>query len=150
MARYQARRKQKIKAFTKILNLIANLSTSQTYKVGCIALKNDFSKMASFGYNGTYPGCPINPKTGGEELSLEPGKSGFLHAEENCIAKFRENDPENYIILITMSPCRDCTMRLVNAGFRQVYWLKQYRETDHLHIFNECGVKCGHIDELLS
>jgi deoxycytidylate deaminase len=106
-----------MQVFVNFTNNVADLSVSQTLKVGCTAFRKDFSKIESFGYNGTYPNAPINPETGGEELSLKPGKSGFLHAEENMIAKFHAKDPENYIVLITYSPCRMCAMRLVNAGF---------------------------------
>lgn len=145
MTRFQL----KINVFLKILLDISKLSVSKTNKVGCIAFKKDFSKIGAFGYNGTYPNAPINPETGGEELSLEPGKSGFLHAEDNMVAKFHENDPENYVVFITTSPCRLCTIRLVNAGFKHVYFLEKYRDTEHLEeIFGSCGVEYGLISEL--
>ena len=149
MKRTQSRFAQKIESFTKILEEISSLSVAQKMKVGSMAVKMDFSKIASFGYNGTYPGCPINPETEGEESSLSPGESGFLHAEDNMIAKFQENDPENYMILQTLSPCRDCTMRLVNSGFKHVYWIEEYRETGHLEIFKECKIKYGTIKNLI-
>jgi deoxycytidylate deaminase len=66
------RLQQKIDTFTKILLHIKDLSVSSTTKVGCIAVKKDFSKIASFGYNGSYSGAPVNPETGTEEESLEP------------------------------------------------------------------------------
>jgi len=143
------RKIEKINVFANILNNISTLSVSQTKKVACIAFKKNFSNIASFGYNGTYPGAPINPETNGEELSLEPGKSGFLHAEDNMISKFHERDPENYIVFVTMSPCRDCTIRLINAGFKEVYWIEDYRDQTHLTIFDSCKVKYGNITSLI-
>lgn len=141
--------KKKVNTFKKILEHISELSVSQTSKVACIIIKKDFSKIAAFGYNGTYPNAPINPETGGEELSLEPGKSGFVHAEPNAIAKFREYDPENYIVFISMSPCRSCAMYLVNAGFRYVYYIDEYRDISHLsEIFGRNNIKYGKISEL--
>ena len=119
----------KLKVFENILNQITNLSVASTKKVGCIALKKDFSKIASFGYNGSFSGADVNKETGTEEDSLIPGESGFIHAEVNMIAKFKEIDPENYIILLSLSPCKMCTKILVNAGFKHVYWLENYRET---------------------
>ena len=38
----------KIETFKNILNNIKDLSNSSTTKVGCIALRKDFSKIASF------------------------------------------------------------------------------------------------------
>jgi deoxycytidylate deaminase len=142
----EQRFKQKLQVLIDFVNNISKLSVSQTLKVGCVTFRKDFSQIASFGYNGTYPNAPINSETGGEEISLLPGKSGFLHAEENMIAKFRERDPENYIVLVTNSPCRMCAMRLVNAGFKQVYYINEYRNTEHLaEIFGSCNIKYGKI-----
>jgi len=143
------RKEQKIRTFEQILLQIAGLSVSQTHRVACIAFKKNFSAITSFGYNGTYPGAPINPETGGEEVSLEPGQSGFLHAEDNMISKFRERDPENHIVFVTLSPCRECTIRLVNAGFKEVYWIEDYRHQEHLEIFDRCGVKYGSISNYI-
>lgn len=140
--------KQKVDTFVSVLESIANLSTASTLKVGAIAVHRKFQKIASFGYNGSYPGAPINPETGSEEESLEPGKSGFIHAEVNMIAKFREHDPENYIVLLTHSPCGVCTKVLVNAGFRYVYWVKEYRETSHLSVLKNYKILSGNIDQL--
>jgi len=139
----------KIETFTKILKNIKDLSNSSTTKVGCIALRKDFSKIASFGYNGSYSGAVQNTETGTEEDSLIPGESGFIHAEVNMIAKFKEYDPENYIVLLTLSPCKMCTKILVNAGFKHVYWIDDYRSLEHLEIFNQCKITHGQINNLV-
>jgi len=140
----------KINTFIDILLSIKNLSNSSTTKVGCMTLKRDFSKIASFGYNGSYSGAQMNPETGTEEESLIPGESGFIHAEVNMIAKFKEYDPENYIVLLTLSPCKMCTKILVNAGFKHVYWIDEYRDTSHLTILNDCGITNGNIKDLIN
>lgn len=140
---------QKIKSFEEIVKQIASLSVSSSLKVGAIALKKDFSKIGAFGYNGSYSNAPINPDTGTEEESLEPGKSGMIHAEINLIAKFRETDPENYVIIISHSPCKICSKVLVNAGFKNIYWLENYRDTSHLsEIFENAGVVGCNINTL--
>ena len=133
----------KIETFTDILKSIRDISNSSTTKVGCMALRKDFSKIASFGYNGSYSGAGLNTETGTEEDSLDPGESGFIHAEVNMIAKFKEHDPENYIVLLTLSPCKMCTKILVNAGFKHVYWLDNYRNLDHLEFLNNVKSQMG-------
>lgn len=144
------RARTKIKVFSTILEEISTLSTSSRLKVSCIILKKDFTKIASFGYNGNYFNAPINEITGTEEESLEPGKDGFIHAEENAIAKFRENDPENYIVLVTHSPCSKCAKLLANSGFKYIYWLNDYRENNHLdQIFTRCEISGGNIEQLI-
>ena len=144
----QKRLEQKLDTFSNIVLEISSLSAATTKKVGCMAIHKNFIKIASFGYNGSYAGAPINSTTGTEEESLEPGESGFIHAEVNMIAKFREHDPENYIVLLTLSPCKMCTKILVNSGFKMIYWLEDYREQEHLHIFDECGISYGNIEKL--
>ena len=139
---------QKIEIYSDIVNSISKLSSASTKKVGCMAIKKDFSKMASYGYNGSYPGADVYETTGTIEESLEPGKSGLIHAEVNMIAKFKENDPENYIIILTLSPCKECTKILATAGFKWIYWLEEYRNTEHLSIFDQCGVMYGDIKKL--
>ena len=139
----------KINVAKKILLNISELSVASTLKVGCMALKKDFSKIASFGYNGSYSGAAINLETGTEEESFSPGESGFIHAEINMIAKFKEMDSEKYIVLLTLSPCKMCTKILINAGFKHIYWLKEYRDTKHLKIFQECEITSGNFKDLL-
>ena len=138
----------KIDTFAKVIEDISQLSNASTKKVACMALHKHFTKIASFGYNGSYMNAPINPITGTEEESLEPGHSGFIHAEVNMIAKFREFDPENYIVLLTLSPCKMCTKILVNSGFKYVYWIEDYREQEHLHIFDETKISYGNLEKL--
>ena len=140
----------KLDTFTSILENIRDLSNSSTIKVGCMALRKDFSKISSFGYNGSYSGAITNNKTGTEEDSLVPGESGFIHAEVNMIAKFKEYDPQNYIILLTLSPCKMCTKILINAGFKHVYWIDDYRDTKHLKIFKQCNITHGKISNLIN
>lgn len=142
------RKNKKISIFTGFVSEIAELSVSQTLKVGAIAIKIDFSKIGSFGYNGSYMGAQVNESTGGEEESLNPGESGFVHAEMNLVAKFREADPENYIVLLTHSPCEICSKILINSGFKYIFWKQDYRKTDHLSLFNQIGILSGNFNDL--
>jgi dCMP deaminase len=142
------RRQKKVKVFTDFVSEIANLSVSQTLKVGAMAVKIDLSKIGSFGYNGSYTGASTNPVTGGEEESLDSGNSGFVHAEMNLVAKFHESDPENYIILLTHSPCDICMKLIINSGFRYVFWKDEYRMTGHLSILDKLGIKNGNFESL--
>lgn len=139
---------QKVDVFVSILQSISGLSTASTLKVGAIAVHRKFQKIASFGYNGSYPNAPISRATGTEEESFEPGQSGFIHAEINMIAKFRDSDPENYIVLLTHSPCSVCTKVLVNAGFKYIYWVEDYRETTHIPALSDYGILYGNIAKL--
>ena len=65
---------QKIEIYSEIVKSISKLSAASTMKVGCMAIKKDFSKMASYGYNGSYPGAEVYEQTGTVEESLEKGQ----------------------------------------------------------------------------
>jgi dCMP deaminase len=142
------RQLKKIDVFTEFATEISKLSVSQTLKVGALAVKVDFSKIGSFGYNGSYMGAETNGSTGGEEESLESGNSGFVHAEMNLVAKFREPDPENYIIILTHSPCNICMKLIINSGFKYVFWKEEYRVTEHLDVLNNIGIISGNFELL--
>jgi len=150
MNRKLVRTQKKVQIFVDHLRNIASLSESSRLKVGAIAVKKNFQRDC-FGYNGTISNAPINDQTGTEEESLQPGLSGFVHAEMNLIAKFREHDPENYVILLTHSPCTVCAKLLINADFKHIFWLENYRETGHIDEYFEGRVEnYGTIDQLLS
>jgi len=150
MNRKLVRTQKKVQIFVDHLRNIASLSESSRLKVGAIAVKKNFQRDC-FGYNGTISNAPINDQTGTEEESLQPGLYGFVHAEMNLIAKFREHDPENYVILLTHSPCTVCAKLLINADFKHIFWLENYRETGHIDEYFEGRVEnYGTIDQLLS
>lgn len=140
---------KKVETFEDILQKISSLSTSSTLKVAAMAFRYDFKNIAAFGYNGSYKGADINEETGTEEESLEQGRSGFVHAEMNMIAKFREQDPNNYVIFLSYSPCTVCAKLLINADFKYVYWKNEYRETAHLDkYFKNNLIGYGKIEDL--
>lgn len=143
-----SRSKDKLRIFVDHLKNVASLSKSTRLKVGALALRKDFQREY-IAYNGSVTNAPIYEETGSEEESLEPGKSGFVHAEMNLIAKFRETNPQDYIILLTHSPCSLCTKLLINSGFKHIYWLENYRSTDHIDILMKGRIKSyGKIDYL--
>lgn len=142
---------EKIQVFVDILDQISTLSTSSKLKVSAIAFRKDFKNIAAFGYNGSYKNALINADTGTEEESLLPGYSGFVHAEMNMIAKFREHDPENYIVFLTHSPCAVCAKLLINADFRYIFWKNDYRQTSHLDKYFQGNIKAyGKIEKLFT
>jgi len=145
----EKRLEDRVRVYSEIARQIASLSKSSSQKVGCIALKKDFTRIAAFGYNGSYKGAPINQTTGTEEDSTEPGMSGFIHAEVNMITKFQERNPEDYIVLLTLSPCLMCTKILINAGFNHIYWIDEYRNIDHLDILKDKDITHGNLQLLI-
>lgn len=114
--------------------LWASRSEDPRLKVGAIITTSDMRRVLSFGYNGLAKGRPK------EDIRIEPGNSGCLHAEDNAIAMCDSTVPDK-IIFITHAPCEMCAQRIVNAGFSRVYFCKGYRDKSGLHILIKCDVK---------
>lgn len=132
----------------KMTEKIASLSYDSKHQVGAILYKKDYSNIVSMGYNGNF--------AGGENKrdSMESGQSGFLHAEENVLIKANINNPKDYVMMVTMTPCKMCAKRIVNKEVREVIYLKDYANSDGgEEVFSKAGVNyykmCDKIVEVL-
>ena len=117
-----------------VARVISERSYDTNLKVGAIIVSDDNTRMLSAGYNGNYAGGPNIRE------SDEPGQSGFLHAEINCIIKCDYNFSKKKVMYVTHSPCRNCCKVIVNAGISSVFYNIDYRDTSGLHILKECGI----------
>jgi len=119
--------------FSKV---ISKRSYDPRYQVGAVVVTSDNTQVLSVGYNGNYSGGP------NEVESSEPGKSGFIHAEINCLLKMDYNNPKTKVMYLTLSPCRMCAKAIVNAGISEVVYLDTYRDESGLNLLKESGVTC--------
>lgn len=117
-----------------IAKIMAERSYDPRLKVGAVIVSEDNTLMLSSGYNGNYSGGPNEPE------SLEPGQSGFLHAEVNALLRCDFNFPKRKVMYLTHSPCRMCSKMLVNAGLSKVIYDVEYRDTSGLEILRSCGI----------
>ena len=95
---------------------------------------SDNTQVLSVGYNGNYTGGP------NEVESEQPGESGFLHAEVNCLLKMDYNNPKSKVMYVTLSPCRMCAKAIINAGISEVVYGEEYRDTSGLEILRNVGI----------
>jgi len=118
------REQHKIGVFKDICLNVSALSYDDKFKVGTIIITDDFRDICAIGYNGNYKGGP-NCRD-----SMETGASGFLHSEENAL--FHLSKPyelrDRLIMICTHKPCPMCAKRIVNAGIKQVFFIKDYSE----------------------
>jgi dCMP deaminase len=141
------RKSLKLNTFANMCNELANLSHDEKYKVACLIFTNDFREICSIGYNGNYKGGPNIRE------SLETGKSGFLHAEENALYHLCKdfNLRKNLIMLCTHTPCPMCAKRIVNAGIKNVIYINDYFElgNETKNIFENSDIFCGKLDNII-
>ncbi len=125
----------KYMTFMKMTEQIAKLSPDPKHQVGSLLIKKDFTNIISVGYNGSNPGLP------NERESLEAGKSGFRHAEENCLLKANVHDPKDYMLFCTLSPCSDCAGRIAIKGIDTVIYKTKYVNEDGIQMLYRCHIK---------
>lgn len=118
-----------------VAELMAQRSHHPTFKVGAIVTSDDNTQILSVGYNGNEAGGENEPE------SCEPGMSGLLHAEINCLLKLDYNNPKAKTMFLTLSPCPMCAKAIVNAGIKEVIYKEEYRDLKGLEILRQANVK---------
>lgn len=123
----------------------AKLSKALRLKVGAVLVKED--RIISVGYNGTPFGydnfCEYSDTCNGE-LKTKPE---VVHAEMNCIAFAAKNGiaSDGATLVVTHSPCFECSKLLLQAGIKEVYYKTQYRDDLGLKLLEECNIKVKEI-----
>ena len=118
-----------------IANIISNRSYDPRTKVGALIVSSDNTTLLSLGYNGNYKSGPNEPD------SLEPGKSGFIHAELNAIIKCDFHTHLQKNMYITLSPCIMCAKAIVNANISEVIYETEYRDTSGIKLLQSANIK---------
>jgi len=127
----------------RVAETIAERSYDGSLRVGAIVVSSDNTQLLSLGYNGNYAGGP------NERESSEPGQSGFIHAEINCLLKLDYNNPKLKRMYLTHSPCRQCAKAIINAGIREVVYGQPFRQTDGIDLLQSVGISCRQIGAYL-
>ncbi|MCB0760687.1 MAG: dCMP deaminase family protein [Flavobacteriales bacterium] len=124
------------RAYLKMAVEWAELSHCQRKKVGAILVKEGM--IISDGYNGTPSGFP-------NECEDCDGATHWcvLHAEANAIMKVAKshNSARNSTLYITLSPCKDCSKLIHQAGIRRLVYLNEYKDNSGLDFLREAGVE---------
>ena len=130
------------RAYIKLAIEWAQLSHCRRKKVGAIIVKNRM--IISDGYNGTPSGFE-------NCCEDENGKTKWyvLHAEANAILKTASSthNCKNSVLYLTLSPCKDCSKLIHQAGIKRLVYLKKYSDTSGIKFLKEAGVEVVKFDE---
>ena len=113
-----------------------NLSYCERRKVGALIVKDRM--IISDGYNGT--------PTGMENICEEEEnytKWYVLHAEANAIMKVASSTQScsGATLYVTLSPCKDCSKLIYQAGIVRVVYIDQYKDTTGIDFLKDAGVE---------
>ena len=124
------------KAYLKMAREWGNLSYCERRKVGALIVKDRM--IISDGYNGT--------PTGMENICEDEEnytKWYVLHAEANAIMKVASSTQScsGATLYVTLSPCKDCSKLIYQAGIVRVVYIDQYKDTTGTDFLKDAGVE---------
>ncbi|TDU43263.1 dCMP deaminase [Gelidibacter sediminis] len=133
------------KAYLRIAKEWGKLSHCQRKQVGAVIVKDRM--IISDGYNGT--------PTGFENYCEDDEgytKWYVLHAEANAILKVAASTQscKGATLYITLSPCKECSKLIHQAGIIRVVYHEGYKDDSGLQFLSKAGIELQHIDDLNS
>jgi len=131
------------KAYLRMAVEWGKLSHCKRKQVGAIIVKDRM--IISDGYNGT----PIGFENCCED---QEGLTKWyvLHAEANAILKVAGSTQscKNATLYITMSPCKECSKLIHQAGIKRVVYQNGYKDNSGLGFLEKAGVTIEQITDL--
>ena len=129
------------RAYLKMAFEWARLSHCKRKQVGALIVKEGM--IISDGYNGTPSGFP-------NCCEDEAGNTHWyvLHAEANAILKVARstNNAVGATLYLTLSPCRECSKLVLQAGIRRLVYVRQYKDDSGIRFLKEAGVEVVQLD----
>lgn len=123
------------KAYLRMAKEWAKLSHCSRKQVGAIIVKDNI--IIADGFNGTPSGFENCCET-------DQGDTHWyvLHAEANAILKLARsnNSGTNSTLYITLSPCRDCSKLVLQAGIKRVVYMNGYKDTTGIDFLTKAGI----------
>jgi len=127
-------------AYLKMAHEWAKLSHCQRKQVGAIIVKDRM--IISDGFNGTPTGFE-NPCENDEDYT----KWYVLHAEANAILKVASSTQscKGATLYITLSPCKECSKLIHQAGIERVVYAHGYKDDAGLTFLKKAGVEITYL-----
>lgn len=144
LAMEEAKQKRYDVAYLNMAEQWAKLSHCSRKQVGAIIVKDQM--IISDGYNGTPAGfdncCEDN--SGDTHWYV-------LHAEANAILKVAKstNNCKGATLYLTLSPCKDCSKLILQAGITRVVYARGYKDCSGIDFLKESKIEIEHIDTTL-
>lgn len=121
----------------------AKLSHCNRRQVGALIVKGKM--IISDGYNGTPSGFE-------NHCEDEDGYTKWyvLHAEANAILKVASSTQscKDATLYISMSPCKECSKLIHQAGITRVVYQIEYKDNSGLDFLKRAGVQLTHLESV--
>ncbi|PJA07537.1 MAG: CMP deaminase [Flavobacteriales bacterium CG_4_10_14_0_2_um_filter_32_8] len=130
-------------AYLKMALEWAKLSYCKRKQVGALIVKDKM--IISDGYNGAPTGFDNCCEDENEKTHWY-----VLHAEANAmmrVAKSTHNS-NGATLYITLSPCKECSKLILQAGIKRVVFIDIYKDDSGLDFLKEAGIELTQIKNL--
>src|SRR3989304_6918301 len=134
--------------FLELADAASRRATCDRGKSGCVIVRD--KQVLATGYGGSPAGLPhcddvghLLKKVIQEDGSITEHCLRTVHSEQNaiCQAARRGISIEGATIYTRMTPCRTCTMLLINCGIKRVVCERKYQQAEESEkLFTEAGV----------
>lgn len=129
-------------AYIQMASVWGQLSYCERKKVGALIVKDRM--IISDGYNGT--------PSGFENVCEDEDhytKWYVLHAEANAILKVASSTQScrGATLYITLSPCRECSKLIHQAGIKRVVYRDAYKDLSGVNFLLKAGVEVVHLSK---
>lgn len=130
-------------AYLRMAREWGKLSYCNRKQVGAIIVKDKM--IISDGYNGT--------PTGFENVCEDEENNTkwyVLHAEANAILKVASSTQScrGATLYITLSPCKDCSKLVHQAGIKRVVYHSAYKDLTGVKFLEKAGVEIVHLQDI--
>ncbi len=129
-------------AYLRMAKEWARLSYCKRRQVGALIVKDRM--IISDGYNGTPSGFE-------NCCEDEEGNTHWyvLHAEANAILKLASStqSANGATLYLTMSPCRECSKLVLQAGIRKVVYIDEYKDNEGNKFLENHGIEVLQVPE---
>jgi len=51
------------------------------------------------------------------------------------------NNPKDKVMYLTLSPCENCSMAIINSGIKKVIYKNKYRNETGINILKKAGIQ---------
>ncbi|SFI85564.1 dCMP deaminase [Kaistella treverensis] len=123
-------------AYLEMAAVWSRLSYCKRKQVGALIVKDRM--IISDGYNGTPSGFE-------NCCEDDNGKTQWfvLHAEANAILKLAGStqSAKGATLYLTLSPCKECSKLILQAGIRKVVYIDEYSDEDGIEFLKNHGIE---------
>lgn len=130
-------------AYLRMATSWAKLSHCHRKQVGALIVKDDM--IISDGYNGTPSGFDNSCENDNGETHWY-----VLHAEANAILKVAKstNNAKGATLYLTLSPCKDCSKLILQAGIIRVVYMDLYKDDSGVQFLESAGIEVKQIQNI--